>query len=147
MKEIREILDYIRARGFLADGEVAYQSELRFLTNGAFLTEQQLRSLALYESCKDEDAKDEDAKPDALAIQDMANACLRIAQHPAINSIEADEGREIFERFEEWKNTSADVPVAQLRVLVKRMAYYLTRNFGYLWPESVPQLRSSAVAK
>jgi hypothetical protein len=131
---VKELLDYMRARGFVVGEQaVFFRNGLCFLVNGAFLEEWHLRTLATYESCKDEDAK-----PDGLAIEYMAKGCLQIAEHPSINSLEADEGRDLFRRFEEWKNPELDVPVAQLQVLSKRMAYFLTRNFGYLWPETVP---------
>src|SRR5579872_6939028 len=133
-KVVKELLDFMRARGFVVGEEVVvFRNGLRFLVNGAFLEEWHLRTLATYESCKDEDAK-----PDGLAIEQMAGACLQIAEHPAINSIEADEGRDLFRQFEEWKNPELDVTVAKLKVLCKRMAYFLIRNFGYLWPETVP---------
>ena len=129
----------MRARGFVVGEEaVFFRNGLRFLVNGAFLEEWHLRTLATYESCKNEDAE-----PDGLAIEYMAGGCLQIAEHPAINSIEADEGRQLFKRFEEWKNPELDVPVAQLKILCKRMAHFLTRNFGYLWPETVPDPISS----
>jgi hypothetical protein len=67
----------------------------------------------------------------------MAQGCLRIAEHPSLNSLEADEGRELFKKCEDWKNSDVVVSHDQLRILVKRLGVFLTRNFMYLWPESM----------
>jgi hypothetical protein len=97
------------------------------------LTEYQLGVLATYEACKDEDAE-----PDGLALDYMAEACLKISQHPSTPSLAADEGRDLVKRLEEWKNPEVDVPTAQLRVLRKYMAHFLTSWFGYLWAPQEP---------
>jgi hypothetical protein len=124
--------------GFIvSEGAVGYRDGLRYMVNGAFLKEWQARTLATYESCKDENAE-----PDGLAIEYMAEGCRRIAEHDSLSGIEADEGRELFQRFKDWSNPHTDVPVEQLRVLCKRMAYFLTRNFAYLWPECVPDQKA-----
>ncbi len=130
---MNKVLEYLQARGFVVgEGAVAYRDGLCYMVNGAFLKEWQARTLATYESCKDEDAK-----PDGLAIEYMAEGCRRIAEHDFLSGVEADEGRELCQRFQEWKNPHTDVPVDQLRVLCKRKAYFLTRNFAYLWPGCV----------
>jgi hypothetical protein len=68
----------------------------------------------------------------------MAEACLKIAEHPSTPSLAADEGRDLAKRLEEWKNPEVDVPIAQLKVLCKHMAHFLTSWFGYLWPPQEP---------
>src|SRR6059036_1854197 len=125
-----EASNYLRRRGFDVGGYGACASKLRFFVNGVFLTEYQVCVLATYESCKDETVA---AKPDGLALEYMAKSCLRISKHPSTPSLAADEGRDLAKRFEEWKNPENEVPLAQLRVLCKRMAYFLTGWFGYLW--------------
>jgi hypothetical protein len=126
--ELNEALEYLRSRGFAVGRHCGYPAGLRIPVNGVPLTEYQVRVLATYESCKDEGAE-----PDGLALDYMANACLTIARHPSTPSLPADEGRDLAKRFEDWKNPEVDVPVAQLRVLCKRMAHFLTSWFGNLW--------------
>jgi len=83
--------------------------------------------LATYESCKDEGAT-----PDGLAFDYMAGACRKIAEHPSIHSLAANEGRELAKLWRDW-NPMTDFSKDQLRVLCKRMGHFLTREFEYLW--------------
>jgi len=98
--------------------------------NGHMLNEDQIRKLAQYESFKDQDAK-----VDGLMFGYMASDCLKIAEHHSVSSLEANEGRELAQRFKEWKSSEVDTSVEQARVLCKRMAHFLTRNFARLLPE------------
>jgi hypothetical protein len=127
MSQANEAGNYLRTRGFDV-GQAAFGSETGVMVNGVFLTNYEACVLATYESCKDEDAK-----PDGLALGYMAKACRKISEHPSVHSLSADEGRELARRFEDWKNSDIDYPMAQLRVLCKRMAYFLTAQFGFLW--------------
>jgi len=131
MGRANEAVNYLSTRGFDVDGQAAFGSETGVMVNGVFLTEYQAGVLATYESCKDENAE-----PDGLALEYMAKACLKISEHPSIHALSADEGRALAKRFKDWKNSDIDFPTAQLRVLCKRMAYFLTGHFGFLWSKS-----------
>ena len=130
--EINKVLDYLKNRGYFL-GEVGTSSrtgEFCVPFNGHLLNFDQLRELAAYESCKDEDAS-----PDGYTLEGMATNCQKIAEHPSVASSAADEGRDLARRFNEWKDPETDVAPEQLRVLCKRMAHFLTREFVYLLPE------------
>jgi hypothetical protein len=131
MRQASEVVNYLSTRGFDVGGQAAFGPKTGVMVNGVLLTDYEARVLATYESCKDENAE-----PDGLALEYMAKACLKISEHPAAHSLSANEGRELAKRFEDWKNSDIDFPIAQLRVLCKRMAYFLTREFGLLWGKS-----------
>jgi hypothetical protein len=131
MRKANEAGNYLRTRGFDVGGQAACRSETGIMVNGVLLTEYQLGVLATYESCKDENSK-----PDGLALQYMAKACLKISEHPSVHSLSADEGRALSKRFDEWKASDIAFPIGQLRVLCTGMAYFLTREFGFLWGKS-----------
>jgi len=131
MRQANEAVSYLSTRGFGVCGQAAFGSETGVMVNGVFLTEYQACVLATYESCKDENAK-----PDGLGLEYMAKACLKISEHRCAHTLSADEGRELAQRFKDWKNSDIDFPMVQLRVLCKRMAYFLTREFGLLWDKN-----------
>jgi hypothetical protein len=125
---VNEAFSYLRGRGYFVE-QGGFPSGIGIAVNGKLLTDYQVCVLATYESCKDEDCK-----PDGLGLAYMADACLKIAEHSSLHSLAADEGRELAKRLKEWKNSSeTDFPLAQLKVLCKRMAHFLTREFAYLW--------------
>jgi len=130
----KEARDFLNSRNYLVGGLVHLRDKLRTPVNGVFLADDEIRELATYESYKDDDG----AKPDGQRLDYMASACRMIAGHPSIPSLEADEGRELAKRWED-RNPETDESNAQPRVLCKRMAYFLTRNFAYLWSEGKPQ--------
>jgi hypothetical protein len=126
------ILDYLRNRGYLF-GDVCTNShtgEFCVPFTGHLLNFDRLRELADYESCKDANAS-----PDGFTLEEMAKNCQKIAEHPSVSSLAADEGRDLARRFDEWKDPNTEVSPEQLRVLCTRMAYFLTREFAFLLPE------------
>lgn len=131
MKSIQETIKFLNDHAY-AVWTGANGDEPGFIVRGFFLSESQLRTLAEYEVCSQTGGE-----PDGLGIQYMAQGCLKIAEHPSLLSLEADEGRELFDRFERWKNSEANFPEEQLTILVKRLGAFLTRNFMCLWPDSM----------
>ena len=125
-ERVNKAIDYLCGRNYSV-GQSVFTSGLRITVDGKFLTGYQVRLLATYESCKDEDAK-----PDGLAFDYMARACRKIAEHPSAHSLVASEGRELANLWKNW-DPLTEVSEAQLRVLCRRMGYFLTQEFEYLW--------------
>jgi hypothetical protein len=132
------ILDYLRDRKY-GIGVVGIDSrgELGAPINGVFLTEQKIRWLAEFESCKDANTI-----VDGLGLADMAKACRTVSEHPSVDSRTADEARDLEHRVMALQNPPDDkIPTEteieqipfQAKVLCTRMAYLLTREFPYLW--------------
>jgi hypothetical protein len=126
MRPIEDVVKFMNDHAY-GVWETSNGKYVGFSVRGFFLQENQLRTLAEYEECSHTGGE-----PDGLGIAYMAQACLTIAGHPSLNSLDADEGRELFKRFEVWKNSEIEVSQDRLRILVKRLGVFLTRNLMYL---------------
>jgi hypothetical protein len=133
-----EVLNFLKGRKYYV-GIVGVDpiGKLGAPIGGAFFTEEKIRWLAQFESCKDENTI-----VDGLELAEMAKACQRVSEHPSVDSRTADEARDLEHCVTALQNPPDDkIPTVseieqmpfQAKKLCTRMAYLLTREFHCLW--------------
>jgi len=136
-QELNGMLKYLEAHGYVIGNAVAATDGLHISILGRFVRTEMVPLLAELE-----ELKDDGATVDGDGLASMAGLCSKIAQRPSLDSLSADEARDLAHRVSLLQNPPDDhipteaeiaqIPI-QANLLRIRVAYLLTREFRLLW--------------